>query len=302
MGRKPKLKITVDYYTLNVKVLPATNGNTKRYESLLLNWYNNGYGIMTPGDKRHYYSLRKLDKVDDGKVYYGVVTKYVSFENIDFVDKITQRLIPHPIPDNAEARVSEHEFVFIPEKHRFAIIKVGKIDPDIKKSGAPLNKMKEVIKVAFDNGLEVGEHAVVEVEQEQFVFDEILASNLLSLQFRVSYTNDDVLPEGKKLMDSLMKENHIGDFFGRLKPDNTGKINTEKGMTRGLLELAKDNGMVKAVIENEEGRKNVNSLDYPSINSADSEKGAARFINFLRKIYNNITGKNNGESETAEQK
>lgn len=297
MGRKANPNVNVDYYILNSKVLPAENGSTDKYKLLIENWFKSGYRIMTKGDKRHYYSLRKLDNFDEGKIYYGVITKYVSFEKIDFIDTVTKRLIPHPIPENVEGRVSEYEFVFIPEKHRFAIIKIGKIDPDIKRRGAPLSKMKEIIKIAFDSGLEVGEEAIVEVAQEQFIFDEILSNDLLSLQFRVSYTNDDVLPEGKALMDSLMKQDHIGEFFGRMKPDNSGIIDTEKGLTRGLMELAKENGMVKATIETDEGKKTVNTLDYPAIRSAKSEKGTSRMMNFLRGIYNNFTGNNDEEQE-----
>ncbi|NCA20001.1 MAG: DUF4747 family protein, partial [Crocinitomicaceae bacterium] len=206
-------RITVEYYTLNSKVLPSTTHSTEKYISLIKNWFNSNYKIVTKYDKNHYYSLRVLQEHDKGKVFYGVITKFVSFDKIDFIDSETGKVLPHPIPPNVEGKVNEYEFVFVPECHRFAFIKIGKINSSIKKSGAPLSKMQEIVRIAFDGGLEVGENSVVEISQEEYIFDEILSSDLLSLVVRVSYTNDDVLPEGKELMDTLFKESHIGEFF-----------------------------------------------------------------------------------------
>lgn len=289
-----KRKITADYYILNTKILPVANDNPSRYGSIIESWFKKDNAIITKRDARHYYVLRELQKVDGGKAYYGVITKYVSFDKIDFIDNETKKIIPRPIPDNVEGRVSEYEFVFVPEVHRFAIVKLGKIDAEVKRIGAPLGKMREIIKIAFDAHLEVGEEAIVEIVQENFVFEEILNNDLLSLVFRVSYTNDDILPEGKELMDNLMRQGHIGEFFGRLKPDNTGAINTEDGLTRGILELAKENGMVKATLNTEEGKKVINSQDYPTIRTVEAENNTSRFITFVRGIYANLTGGTNG--------
>lgn len=294
-----KRKITAEYYVLNAKVLPTLRNeeeNTGRYINLIENWFNNGYKIVAKGDKKHYYSLRKLDKIDEGKIYYGVIAKFYSFETMDFIDRETNRLIPQPIPENVEGRVNEYEFVFVPESHRFAIIKVGKIDSEVKRTGAPLNKIKEIVKIAFDNGLNFNENTIVETVTDDFIFEEILSSNLLALKFRISYTNDDVLPEGRELMDSLLKDDNIGEFFGRLKPDNSGIINTENnGMTKGILELARENGDVKARIENENGIKTVNSIEAPALKSVESEQGGNRFLTFMVGIYNELTRNRNNE-------
>ncbi len=294
-----KRKITIDYYTLNVKVLPVKEDkseNTKRYSYVIDSWFKKDHVIVTKGDARHYYALRELRKLDEGNIFYGVITKYVSFDKIDFINNETKKIIPRPIPDNVEGRISEYEFVFVPEVHRFAFVKLGKIDSNVKRIGAPLGKMQEIIKAAFDSLLNVGETSIVEVVQEEFVFEQILNNDLLSLVFRVSYTNDDVLPEGKKLIDSLMRNDHIGEFFGRIKPDNLGKIHTDGSLTRGILELAKDNGMVKARIDTGDELKTINSIDYPAINSVEAEDDSSRFMTFVRGIYLKLTnGKNDKE-------
>lgn len=293
--KKLKRKITADYYVLNVKLLPAQENSSKRYSDLIESWLRNDNAIITKGDKRHYYVLRELQKIEDGKIYYGVITKYVSFDRIDFIDNKTRKIIPRPIPDNIEGRVSEYEFVFVPSVHRFAIIKLGKINSDVKRLGAPLGKIQEIIKAAFDINLDVGQETIVEIEQEEFLFEEILNSDLLSLTFRVSYTNDDILPEGKEFIDNLLKKSHIQNFTGKLDSDNTGSISTEQGFVRGILELAKENGMVKATIKNNDGKKILNSLDFPMIKSVESEDNNNRFMIFLKGIHSFLTERKNGK-------
>lgn len=295
-------KISVDYYTLNVKVLPADNSSAERYANLIENWLQKNFKIVTKTDKNHYYSLRVLNNYDNGKIYYGVITKFVSFDKIDFVDSKTGKLLPQPIPPNVEGKINEYEFVFVPECHRFAFIKIGKIDSSIKKSGAPLSKMLEIVKIAFDSGLEVGEAAIVEIAQDEFVFDEILSSDLLSLVVKLSYTNDDIIPEGKDLIDSLMKESHVGEFFGRFKPDNTGVINTDGGMVGSILELVRqDNGTVKATIDTGEEKKTINSADYPAIRSAEAEDNSARSNTLVSTIYRNFMRRYRGNSDNEKE-
>lgn len=297
MAKKLTRKISVDFYTLNAKVLPAEKETTERYAGLIENWFKSGYKIVTRGDKRHYYSIRALETFADGKIYYAILTKYLSFDGIEFYNTATKKPIPHPIPHDVEGRINDYELIFIPEKHRFAVIKVGKINTGINRKGAPLNKMQEIIKIGFDGGLEVGEEAVVEIAQEPFIFEEILANDLLALTFSISYTNDDVLPEGRALMDNLMKNDHIGKFFGRIKPDNEGVIETKKGMTRGILELARENGNVKATIDTDEGQKTINTINYPAIRSAETGASKNRVAILLLKIYNKIMGIESDEEE-----
>jgi hypothetical protein len=285
--------VTIDFYTLNVKVLPPVKDNTKRYAGLLTNWFKKGFRIVTPGDKRHYYTLRTLDKIANGEAYYGILTKFISFDSIDFIDSETGRLLPQPIPKNVEGRINEFEFIFIPKFHRLAFIKTGKIDPTIKKSGAPLKKMTEIVKMAFDNGLKVGQESIVEIVQSKYVFDEIFENDVLSLEVRVSYTNDDSLnKESKKLVHSLLKNGNIGKFYAKLQPDNNKVINTDEALPNGLLQLAEENGTVKAVLSTDEGLKKINSEDFPAVTPAAGERGEnqkrsliASIINIFNKKY-----------------
>lgn len=280
-----------DYFTLNTKVLPANAASTERYTGLLQNWFNKGYRINTKGDRGHYYVLRDLTTFGEGKFFYGVVSKFVDLDQIDFIDSESGRLLEHPIPDNVEGRISEYEFVFIPECHRFAFIKSGKIDPTIKKRGASLKKMQEIIENAFNNGLEPGEAAIVDYAQEQYVFEEIFSSDLLSLHVKVSYTNDDLRSEGTKLIDSMMQDDHIGQITAHMKPDNTGVIDTDKTFTKAMLELAEENGSVRAKIDTGEEEKVVNSLDYPSVQTVEAQDDNSRIYSFALNLYNKFMDK-----------
>lgn len=253
----------IEFFILNSKVLPVVQNPTNNYKRLLNNWYSKGFKIQTKGDNRHYYSIRELSLTEDDDVYYGVITKYVTLEDVKFYDKETGRLIEHPIPDNIEGRVNDYEFLYFAKYHRFAFIRVGKLKEEIDRRGAPLNKFKEIVKIAFDNGLEPPAHSIIEIVQEVYVFEKIFENDLLSLDVRVSYTNDEAGPEAKKLVHDLLEDGNIGEFFARLKPDNTGVIDTDSDLTKGLLELAQENGQVKARIVEDDKEVTIKSSDFP---------------------------------------
>src|SRR5690606_6212047 len=102
----------VEFYTINAKVLPVVHHAEQNYVRLIKNWFQKGFKIQTKGDARHYYSLRSLSEIRSSKdiYYYGVLTKYVSFDDITFFDSETGKLLEHPIPKNVEGRVNEYEF------------------------------------------------------------------------------------------------------------------------------------------------------------------------------------------------
>jgi hypothetical protein len=187
--------------------------------------------------------------------------------------------------------------------HRFAFIKTGKINVDIKKSGAPLKKMTEIIKMAFDNGLGEGsnQNTIVEVAQDSFIFDEIFKGDLYYLDIKVSYTNDDLNPEAKETMDSLLKDGRIAQFYAKLSPEKNGTINTDETLPNGLLQLAEENGSFKATVGNEDGIKKINSVDYPAIDGVSELKGKNFFINVINQIIRKFNEKYGKVNPTTDE-
>ena len=278
----------IDYYILNVKVLPPSDNTTQRYSNLITRWFNGGFRIKIKGDNENYYKLRKLDSIQGGEAYYGVITRYFDFERVDFTNEETGELIPYPITENAAYVRNEYEFVFLPFCHRFAFIQRGKIDDSIEKGGGVAHKkMRLVIKTAFDNGLEVGEEAIVDLSQDQYIFEEIFENDLLALEVKVSYTNDDLNPEAKEVLDTLLRRGNIGKLWSKLSPDGTGRIDTSEVLPKGLLELAQENGQVSGRLRKEDGTiKNFDSEENPEKISEEIEDGINNYFRFLTKIIN----------------
>lgn len=276
----------LEFFVINSKVLPVVNNPDENYSKLIRNWFSKGYKIQTKGDNRHYYSIRELSNDKLENVFYGIITKYVSLNDIKFYDTITGRLLEHPIPDNVEGRVNDYEFLFFPKYHRFAFIRTGKLKEEIDRKGAPLQKFKEIVKIAFENGLVAPSTAVVDIVQEDFIFEKIFENDLLSLEVRVSYTNDEAGKEAKKLMHDLLEDGQIGSFFARLKPDNSGVIDTTADLPKGLLDLAKENGEVKARILEGDREVTIKSIDFPKIVpiEAEFEERENTFLKFFLKI------------------
>jgi len=285
----------LEFFILNTKVIPVVPKPEENYSRLLNNWYEKGFKIQTKGDNRHYYSIRELSKVEIDTVFYGIITKYVTLNDIKFYDTITGNLLEHPIPDNVEGRVNDYEFLFFPNYHRFAFIRIGKLNEEIDRTGAPLQKFREIVKIAFDNGLEPLSKTIVEIVQEDFFFEKIFENDLLSLDVRVSYTNDEANLEAKKLMHDLLEDGQIGNFFARLKPDNSGVINTEAKLPKGLLDLAKENGEVKARIIEDNKEVTIKSKDFPKtvpiqVEFQDRENLFNKFIQKIKGYFDSKYG------------
>ncbi len=288
---------SIDYYTINAKILPVSVTPEDRYKELIKNWLTKGYKVQTKGDRSHYYTLMKLDEINQGEAYYGVITKFISLKDIDFINTDTGELIEFPLPKNVEGKVNDYEFIFIPKYHRFAFVKTGKIDDTIKKTGAPLKKMTEIIKMAFDNGLDIGgnQNTVVEIAQDSFIFEEIFQGELYNLSIKVSYTNDDLNPEAKEAMDSLLKDGRIAEFYAKLTPERNGTINTDETLPKGLLQLAEENGSFKATVGSPEGVKKINSVDYPAIDHVSELRGNNFIIRIINKIIERFNEKYGAE-------
>lgn len=294
---------TIDYYTINSKILPLIGNSENRYRQVMNNWLQRGYRIKTKHDNGHYYTLVKLDKIDPDTSY-GIITKFVDLEGIDFINRETGELIAYPIPSNVAGKVNDYEFLFFPKYHRFALIKSGKIDESIKKAGAPLKKMAEIIEMAFDAGLDAGSNqkAVVEIVQDSFIFEEIFRSELYNLTIKVSYTNDDINDEAKEAMDSLLKDGGIVEFYAKLEAGKHRTINTDETLPNGLLQLAQENGTFKATIRTEEGHiKKINSVNYPAIEGVTESKGSGFFVKIIEKIIQNFNKKYGSKNQVENE-
>lgn len=282
-------KRSISFFTFNVKVLPTVLENTRRYENLVETWFKNGYRITHKGDNSHYFTLTTLDsyEFENNKVYYGVISKFVIIDDLDFINRETGQLVEFELPENLEARRQQYEFIFSAKHHRLAFIKAGKIDLEIKKKGAPLKQVISIVETAFSAQLDSGYSTFVELEQDSQVFEDIFNNKLLTLRVRVTYTNDDGLKEEhKRLVDGLMKDGGITEFSSRLKPSKNGEIKSEATLPNGLISLARENGEVNARVQYDDGhQKNINTVNHPEVTDVELDLESASKNNFIQNIF-----------------
>jgi hypothetical protein len=275
--------IEVQYYSVNLTVLPAEVNTGLYYTNLIQRLYISGNTINFGA---YYYKMTKLDTIrtNDGSAFYGVISKYVSLEDVEWVEE-NDSPTNYSIPENVKGRRATHEFVFYPDGHRFAFIKRGKIEQTSKRGPAPLKAMVYYLKHAIDLVLETeNRNCEVNIIQSDQIFDEIYSSVVKSLDLTVSYSNPGLGGDHDETMDDYLREAHIGKTRVVMSPDSTGEIDTDAVFARGLLDLAKENGKVKAKIETEEGSKMINTENHPDVIRATVERSGNIELKLITKI------------------
>lgn len=285
--------VTIEYFILNFKVLPAVIDTKNYYGDLLQRLFNSKIVITYKND--FIYRITKLDRVSNGDFYYGVISKFVSFEDIEWVQNFSEEQIDYEIPSNVTGRKASYEFVFIPSKHRFAFIKKGRIDQNVKRRGAPLKAIAEILETGFNILLEPeNKSCIVNIHQTSQIFEEIYQSDILSLNLTISYSNPDIGEDSEKYMDDLLRESNIGKASMTLKPDDTGHMNTNTKFIRGLIDLARENGKIKAKISNDEGVKTINTIEHPEVRQVSTESSGEIEFKLLNLVAKDIMSNGNG--------
>jgi hypothetical protein len=274
--------VSVEYYTLNLTVLPPANNTTEYYSELIDRVFNSD---ITFEHGAYKYRITKLDNIENGEIFYGIISKYARLDGLEWVENASDSPVDYSVPDNIQGRRATYEFLFFPTGHKFAFVKKGKIDQSEKRGRAPLKTIAIVLKNTIDIVL-TSEQKTCELNivQSNQIFDEIYSSTVKSLDLTVSYSNPGLGDDHEQLMDEYLRNANIGKARVVMQPDSTGSINTDEVFARGLLDLAKENGKVVARIENEEGQKTINTEDHPKVSEVFVEKTQSTEINLIRKI------------------
>lgn len=296
--RKRKKKRLLEFFTLNVSVLPADHENESFYSNLIENYYSND--IKVNFGKDFYYTLIHLSKIEieDVKIYYGVMSKFLQLTNIDWIKteeiKNINSQSAFEIPEGLEGRKGMYEFVFIPKIHKIAFVKKGKIDDNIKKQGAPLMAIKNVLKIGFEQVLEEGQNVHVDIVQSQQVIDRIFESKLLKLELKLHYTNPSILDDHGAFMDDLYRDTSASDISISVQGSKETPIDTESTFIEGNLNLVRENGTAKALIENNGVLEKINTAAHPEVSTIVVEDyQSSLFTKIIKSIGSFLM--NNGE-------
>lgn len=275
--------IDLQFYTINLTILPAAENTSEYYSNLIVNIFKT-QNVLKIG--AFFYRMTKLDLIQtsEGNAYFGVISKYISLDDVEWVEE-NDTPVNYTIPENVNGRTASYEFVFYPKGHRFAFIKRGKIEQNTSRGPAPLKAILSYVKNIVDLVLDTeNKFCEVNIVQSDQIFDEIFSSEVKSLDLTVSYSNPGLGDDHDETMDEYLRKAHVGKTRVVMSPDSTGVINTDAIFTRGLLNLAKENGKVKAKVETSEGTKFINTESHPDVNQITIEKNGNIELIFITNI------------------
>lgn len=283
MAQQQKLK-EFKYFGFNIKIQPNERNNNSVYKQVIKDLFTKDIIAQVGGEKavtlRTQFSTEIPLKSKTETVYYGKITRYTTLDGKNWYDKTKKDFVNFEIPLDLFPNGFETDYVFIPAAHRFYIRVNAKVG---------VNAVQKYLLLALPQVLQSPETFTVNIIQSQDVIEKILQSKELdSLKVALTYTNDDIGDEAQQLMDDLLKDGNIGEFIGAFKPDNTGNLNTNSQFIRGVLELAKENGVAEAVIRDDNGRKQKIITDvYPEKIVIKSEEDQTSIIDLCISILKN---------------
>lgn len=285
-----KKKSNIEFFTLNVSALPADHENEKFYSRLIETFYRKDLKINFGND--FFYTMVSLSEttINGKKSFYGVMAKFLQLESIDWVksDNIKQlnTKSDFELPAGLEGRKGLYEFIFVPSVHKLAFIKKGKIDESLKKKGAPLMAMKNILEIGFGQIVEEGKTVHVDIVQSKHVIDKIFDSRLLKLDLKLHYSNPSIRNDYEEFMDDLYRGTEADEFVISMTAPKGKAISTKSKLVEGSLGLVRENGSAKAVIEKDGIKEKINTLDHPEVQEievVDFQK------NFFSKLINKVT-------------
>lgn len=285
--RRRKVKNYVEFYTFNISAIPANHDNTDFYSNLFEKFYK--YEKEIEYGKDFYYKMTRLDKLksDNTDYYYGNIARYLNLNNIDWEKREKEADGNEPeAPADLAGRKSTYEFVFFPNIHKLVFIKKGKIDQEVKRKGAPIKVIQNVLKIGLEQVMIEDKTLYVDVIQSEEVIERIFNTTILQLDMNLHYTNPDLEDEYGEFVDELYRETNSGNIISEHHGTKEQPINTESKLIKGSLNIARKNGSAKARAIDEQGKSIIiNTQKHPEIKEIEAKEYKENlFYETLKKI------------------
>ena len=252
--KKPK-DVKLRFY--NVVIHPSDKHNPEYYVALFDKIHQQGRTYDTGGEKRT--KMRTYEKTESWISF--TLINYTTLDVKDWYDELSDKLVEHEVEPNIYPNGKEWDLVFIPEKHRLAVI---------VKRGLSYSELVNYLKKAFKDASEALGYDEVKLTQEtsQEGIDEIFALDTIdSIEIEVSYSNNDTNDITASLIDNQFKGSNISSI--KTKAVGTkGKpitINDKNDFIPSLVKLSKHNGYTKAKGKVGNKPKVVNTNNYPKV-------------------------------------
>lgn len=269
------------YEGFNIKLFTNRERNAKTYFELIFKIYSESIIGEIDGDKGMILRLAWTDNIlfdnQKNQILYGKLTRFTiingkrwfnsklkDFQNVD----IPIDLFPNPY---------ETDFIFVPQIHRFFIRKHPRFSS---------SSVKKFLEKALSSAKKPSDTVTVDPITSKDLISRIISSNnLVSLDVNVTYTNSDVGDVASAAIDKMLKEASAGGVYTEIRPDATGKLNSNSTFVKGLLGLAAENGSAVAIEKDANGKKHrIVTSDHSEVLEVSASNEDQVVENFFLKV------------------
>lgn len=248
----------VKFQVINIKLQTDKTGIEKETAYLnLIKRMKNRKILSSVGDNISmiiYNFYERSTPISGLKYLYGNLGKGIYFEkdiinslNIEKSQGEKQQADKNQILDPKTAG-----YIFIPTIHKLVFI---------NEPGISIYNVHKFLKDSLQKVADKEDIVEVEMVKDPKITDEILTAYAIhSLDYVISYTNDDPTSSADKLLDARLKRLYAGKLSVKIEADNTGFLNTEvpDELIEGGIKLAEQNGQVnEAIITKKMGGKKI---------------------------------------------
>jgi hypothetical protein len=248
----------VKFNIYNIPLKSSIRRNTGGYRVLIQQMFMDRVNVALQGDRRMIIRSQFTSETRSGiEFLYGKLVRYTFVQGDNWLDTITMERRNVTIPKNAFPNIKETDYIFVPSRHFFAVVKNVSFPP---------GNVVKFLKNGLTQLLDRTESISASVLQSSDIFSELYsARQIRKIKVKIAYTNDDNLEAGGDYIDKLLKRSHIGEYEIDAKADNTDNIDISKNkQLQSAIALSKSYGYTDAkVIDNEGKKKRIFTEDHP---------------------------------------
>lgn len=280
MARRRTSNRTFKVQIVNIKLLSNDRRGDNAYIDIINQIKQRKISIPVFGETQHmilrtqFSNVVRIDNTDI-EVIYGKISKYTVIDGDDWINLNNMEVETVDLPANSFPNLKETDYIFIPSRHRFAIVNNGLI-----KVGAVHKFLSSAVEAVIGNE----EQSIVIVEQDEDVFQRIInAESVKKLLIDISYSNADTGDEAYEFMDNQIRESDMKRLKLEATPNQSGDIKTSSLLLNGALKVAQSNGYVQATIVENNTRVKIDTKEHPRILYVTCEE-----TNLLSNVVNQI--------------
>lgn len=247
------------FYTFNLNLKSNKRKGGETFRKIILETEYSRKGVQMRANTIMYFRNVFTSSVDGKDVVYGIISRNINVEGLEWKDRETAELVDVHIPKGAVPGLKEVYFAYTPDHHRVVVQAKSNFSPNI---------IKEFFQIFFNNFLEKeGEHLDIIIQQDKDSLEVLEKAKKISKVFiKLTFTNDDFKKESEDLMDKLIRESGFGDLEITGKSSGNSEIDLNGDLVNGSLGLATENGFAQVSYTDRSGKKQkLNTLQHPQI-------------------------------------